>query len=274
MEARRKVLITGASSGIGEECARQFHAAGSDVILVARRKERLEEIKESLEGERPGSVTVLASDLTKASGSDSRQSVIDYINAHHIDVLVNNAGRGSFGEFHSLDPESERAMIELNVVATCQLAHCVLQQMKERGSGALITTSSVAAFQPLPYMATYAATKAFNFYHSLALHYEYKKHGITVLAVCPGPTDTEFGGVARVPGTVAGVGRDTVDAVVKESLQALAKKRAFVVPCFRSRFLSYLCRCLPVSLTTRLTRRALFPALVASQKVQQAAKEA
>ena len=269
-----RVCITGASSGIGEEFARQFHKAGCRLLLVARRRDRLESLASELEAIRPDSADVLVADLAKESGDRSLETLVQVLEESHIDILVNNAGRGSFGEFDELHREDELAMIRLNVLATTALAHAVLQQMKARGSGALITTSSVAAFQPLPYMATYAATKAFNYYHSMALHYEYARHGICVLAVCPGPTATEFGGVARVPGTVAGVGRDDVEAVVAESLQALRRKKAFLVPCLRSRLLSYVCRVLPTTLTTRLTRRALFPALEASKKAASESGEA
>lgn len=264
----KHVLITGASSGIGAEFARQLHDQNCSLVLVARREDLLLSLKKELEAGCKESVEILPADLSRLQGEKSCETVVNYIRNNRVDVLINNAGRGSFGEFDTLAVEGECGMIALNVTATTLLAHAALSEMKRRKEGALITTSSVAAFQPLPLMATYAATKAYNFFHTLALHYEYKPYGIKVLAVCPGPTETEFGGVARVPGTVSGVVRDSVVQVVVESIHALVKGRPFVVPCLRSRLLSFACRGLPTTLTTSLTHRMLYRALEKSGKIQ------
>ena len=129
--------------------------------------------------------------------------------------------------------------------------------MKERKEGEIISLSSIAGFQPLPLMSTYAATKAFNLFHSLGLKEELREFGINVLAVCPGPVATEFGGVARVPGTMTGGTRDSAESVVRSSLKALRHEKAFVVPCLRGKLISLPSRLLSKSLTSRRVYKVL-----------------
>lgn len=128
--------------------------------------------------------------------------------------------------------------------------------MKERKNGAIVNVASIAGFQPIPFMATYAATKAFNLYHSLALHQELKPFGIHVTAVCPGPTATEFAGVARVPGTSTGLARDGVELVVSKSITALQQNKPYVFPGIRAGQ-SLVPRLLPISLSTALMKHML-----------------
>ena len=257
----KTALITGASSGIGREFALQLHAKGVRVILIARRELLLQELIALLTSRRPDSAEAVVADLAKRQGAASLETVRSVLRTAQVDILINNAGRGSFGEFETLSLEEECTMIDLNVKATLVLAHEAFGYMKARRSGALVTVSSIAAFQPLPYMATYAGTKAFNLFHSLALRNEARAHKIRVLAVCPGPTATEFGGVARVPGTATGITRDSVGLVVRESIKALERNKAVIVPGMRSRWLALLCRFLPLSLSTWWTGRMLQPAL-------------
>ncbi len=252
-----QALITGASSGIGLEFARQLYRQGYDLILIARRRDLLEQHQREFQQRGQQKVQILPADLTLASGQGSLESVLALIKTNQIDLLVNNAGSGSFGYFEELDLERESAMIDLNIRATMTIAHAVIPQMKARRSGSLISVSSVAAFQPLPFMATYAATKAFNFIHSLALREELRPFGVRVHILCPGPTATEFGGVARVPGTAAGGFRDSVELVVAQSLAALANNQAFITPGLKSRLMCLASRLLPVSLTTRLVGNSL-----------------
>ena len=255
-------LITGASSGIGKEFAKQIHAKGASLILLARRLDLLEELKSDLEQTRPNSVRSMKIDLTK---DEQLQEVYDFIKKNHIDLLINNAGYGSFGCFENLDIKSEIDQVKLNIIATQKLAHAVIPQMKSRGSGGIISVSSIAAFQPIPYMATYSATKSFNFIHSIALRHELKKFNVHVLTLCPGPTETEFGGVARVPGQLSGGKRDSVEMVVSKTLGALSKNKAYIIPGARSFFLSLLVRFLPIMFTTSILEYELFKTLRASQ---------
>ena len=256
----RRALITGASSGIGAEFAKQLHAKGYQVTLVARRVQHLQDLTDSLNNQRPESAEVLSADLIVpwgSAGGGGYHAILEYISSNRIDVLVNNAGFGSFGHFESLPIDREIEMIKLNVEATVRLAHAVIPQMKARRQGAIISVSSIAGFQPLPYMATYSATKAFNLTHSLSLRYELQPFGIQVLSVCPGPTATEFQGVSRVPGKLTGGARDSVEEVVKESVAALEGGQAWVVPCWRAKLLSLPSRLLPRTWCTYLTGKAL-----------------
>lgn len=255
----KTALITGASSGIGKEFAVQLHAHGANLILVARRLEVMERLAAELNGRRAGSVRWMALDLARFD--DDLAALRTLIDSTTIDLLVNNAGRGSFGRFEELSLADEIGMVTLNVTATLKVVHAVIPQMVRRRSGEIISVSSVAAFQPLPFMATYGATKAFNFHHSLALRHELAPHGIKVLALCPGPTHTEFAGVARVPGAWTDVRRDAVEDVVAQGLRALQKNRAFVVPGVQSWLMSFASRILPVEFSTFLTRRIMYRTL-------------
>jgi hypothetical protein len=259
------VLVTGASAGIGLEFAHAFHERGATVVLVARRFERLEEISERFNIVRPGSAVVLQADLANAA---DLEKVRAYISNSRIDVLVNNAGRGSFGRFEKLSLEEELDLIRLNVQAPVVLSHEVLSQMKMRGEGIILMLSSVAGIQPLPYMATYGATKAFDVSFGMALAEEVRPFGIQVLSVLPGPVATEFGGVARVPGEFTNIGRDEPAAVVRESLNALKQRRHWVIPCLQAKALSWPSRILPLRITTFLTGKSLQGALRVKEQGQ------
>lgn len=257
------VMITGASSGIGAEFARQFNSLGARVVLIARREEKLEKLKKELNSLRENSAEYLICDLCSDFELDF---MVKYIRDHKIDILINNAGCGSFGFYEELDIDKEVDQVKLNIIATQKLSHAIIPQLKARKEGAIISTSSIAAFQPLPYMSTYAATKSFNYTHSLGLRAELSDFGVKVLVVCPGPTATEFGGVARVPGKMTGVSRDSVEKVVKISIKALRKNKAFVITGFRAKLYSIPSRFFPVSLSLRLVKKALYSSLVAIKK--------
>lgn len=261
MEIKSNIaVITGASSGIGAEFARQLHRRGAAVILIARRKLELETLCNELNAQRPNSAEFIVADLSKR-GTDpqilSLDGVCEILKSRSVDILINNAGFGSFGKFENLDLKREEQMVALNLIAPLVLCHALIPQMKNRRSGAILAVSSVAAFQPIPYMATYAATKGFNFMHAMALRNELSEFGIKVVTLCPGPTATEFGGVARVPGHVTGMFRDSVETVVAKAISALEHNRPFVVPGMRSWFMSLLSRLVPKALSTYLTKRTL-----------------
>jgi uncharacterized protein len=254
----KRILITGASSGIGEEFARQLALCADYLLLVARREDRLKELSKVLSSE-TCNVDYLVADLSTDEGINRVKSAIE---SQTIDCLVNNAGRGSFGEFEALSYEEEVEMLNLNVKAQLVLCHAIIPQLKVRKHGALIIISSVAGFQPLPFMATYAATKAFNYSHGIALENELRPYGIKVLTVCPGPVQTEFGGVARIPGEVTNINRDSVQNVVKESLRSVEKGGGVLVPCLQAKVLVFLGSLIPVRLSTRLLGRALKKSLL------------
>ena len=218
-------LITGASAGLGVEFARQLAGRGQKLVLVARRKDRLDALAAEL-----GNARAVAIDLSEAG---STTAIVENVAVagEHIDTLVNNAGFGLRGRFAELDAARQRQMIDLNVTSLTELCRAVAPGMIERGTGAILNVASTAAFQPGPKMAVYFATKAFVLSFSEALHEELKPHGIRVTALCPGPTRTEFGEVAGF-GENSAFDRLATDApsVVRTGLKALDRDRAVAVP--------------------------------------------
>src|SRR3954452_21209816 len=222
---KRIALITGASAGLGVEFARQLSERGHRLVLVARRKDRLEELAKEL-----GNARAVALDLSKANAAAKLMADIEAA-GEAVDLLVNNAGFGLIGQFAELDAKRLRQMIDLNVGTLTDLCRAVAPQMIKRKSGAILNVASTAAFQPGPRMAVYFATKAFVLSLSEALHEELKPHGIKVPCLCPGPTRTEFGDVAGFGGNglfdhVAMGARE----VVEGGLKGLDRNKAVVVP--------------------------------------------
>src|SRR5512139_593388 len=187
-------LVTGASAGLGVDFARQLSSKGMRLVLVARRKDRIDALAAEL-----GNARAVAADLSLPGAADALMADFD-AHGEHVQLLVNNAGFGLAGRFAKLDSKRQRQMIDLNCGTLVELAHAVLPGMIERKQGAILNVASTAAFQPGPGMAVYFATKAFVLSFSEALHEEVRKDGVTVSALCPGPTATEFGQVAGFKG--------------------------------------------------------------------------
>jgi len=226
----RTALVTGASSGIGEQMVRLLVADGVDVVVVARRRDRLDELATELAGG-AGSVEVLAADLTDAA--DLERVAARIIDGAAVDLVVNNAGFGSSGEFVSVESDRLCDEITLNCVALTRLSHAAVTVMAERGDGYLLNVSSVASFQPAPRLAVYAATKAFVTSFTESLHEEVRGSGVRVTALCPGLTPTEFQSVSstdsyseKFPGFVWTDSKH----VAADGLSAVAKGRALAVP--------------------------------------------
>lgn len=192
-------LVTGASAGIGVDIARELAARGYGVTLVARRKERLVELAKELKDKHGVRAETVGCDLASAAARHRMMATIER-RGLQVDVLVNNAGFGSGGRFQDLDQESELQMVRTNVEAVVDLCGHYVPAMVGRGRGGVLNVASVAAFQPIPRQATYAATKAFVLSFSEALHFDVRGSGVTVTAVCPGPVKTEFGRVAGIAG--------------------------------------------------------------------------
>jgi short-subunit dehydrogenase len=245
-----RALITGASAGIGEGFARHLAQRGSALVLVARRRERLELLASELDAQLGTTAEVLQADLAT---DDGVQAVAARIAADDIDLLVNNAGFGTVGEFTQLKLERELQQIDLNVRAIVGLTHAALGRMAPRGSGSIINVASAAAFQPIPYNATYAATKAFVLHFSEAVHEEARRHGVSVTCVCPGPVQTEFQEVAGIhQSVVPQFGWESVDSVVRAALGAVADGRAIVTPGRLNTLTSNATRLAPRILTRRI----------------------
>jgi uncharacterized protein len=235
-------LITGASSGIGAAFARALAARGMDLVLVARRKDRLDSLARELESAHAIQATTVEADLSKADASATvRRAVVE--KGISIGLLVNNAGFGVAGSFENQDPEKVIDMVDVNCRAPAALARAFAPAMATRGKGGIIFLASTAAYQPTPLMAIYSATKAFDLFFGEALWAELEPKGIDVLALSPGYTTTEFqavgGGEMKPPGGTA-----TPEEVVETALGALGR-RASVIHGFRNSLLAGMARVLP-----------------------------
>ena len=217
-------LITGASAGLGVDFARQLAAEGRQLVLVARRKDRLDALVAEL-----GNARAVELDLGEEGAADRLMADLA---AHdeQVELLINNAGFGLTGRFATLDGKRQRQMIDLNCGALVELAHAVLPGMIGRKSGAILNVASTAAFQPGPGMAVYFATKAFVLSFSEALHEEVKGQGVVVSALCPGPTATEFGQVAGFSKPLPSMVFADSSSVVAAGLKGLKTGRAIVIP--------------------------------------------
>lgn len=219
-----KALVTGASSGIGEAFARHLANMGYDLIIVARREERLQTLAEKLAVD----VQIVVADLTV---DDDIVQVEDVINAHDdIAVLVNNAGFSRIGQFDDVPLDKHLGMIQLHITTTVRLTHAVIPQMKVNRSGAIIQVASFGGFLPLPGSATYNATKAYLLSFTESLHLELESHGIVAQVLCPGFTRTEIFDMAGYQADVPEILWMSSDEVVVASLSALSRKRHRVTP--------------------------------------------
>ena len=224
-----RALITGASSGIGRELARQLAAQGTDLVVVARSQERLQGLAAELGSEHHIQVEVLSADL---SGRDQLDLVAQRIETEDrpIDLVINNAGFGFSGYFHELDLAGQSAMVDVNITALHRLSHAAARTMVPRERGGILNISSIAGYMVSPKSATYAATKSFVTSFSEALHEELRGFGITVTAVCPGLTHTEFHERANLDTSdYPDFAWQSAPDVANEALEALSTKQAKVI---------------------------------------------
>ncbi|HVB99389.1 MAG TPA: SDR family oxidoreductase [Candidatus Dormibacteraeota bacterium] len=191
-------LITGASAGIGWALAELLAKRGTKLVLTARRRERLESLAGKLASEYGATTEIFPVDLAKADGAAELFAFTEG-KGIEIDLLVNNAGFGSYGEFHRGSLDWFRNMVQVNVTAVVELTHLYLAGMVARRRGDVMIVASTAAFQPVPYISCYAATKGFDLLFAEGLAEEVRQYGVRVMALCPGSTDTEFMGVAKQP---------------------------------------------------------------------------
>jgi len=251
-------LITGASAGLGREFARQLAMRAQSLVLVARREERLSELREELQNRNAQlNVHVRAVDLCDKGQIDE---LIRWLGDHkiHIDFLINNAGLGDYGSFATSDPERDDRILQVNIAALTLLTRRLLPQMIARKRGAILNVSSSAGFLPIPGMAVYAASKAYVNSFSEALGAELRGTGITVTALCPGPVHTEFGDVAKRPGGQPERGPEfvyvSVEKTVRDALAAVEADRPLVIPGFIMKLGMFLVRITPMSIL-RITWR-------------------
>ncbi len=227
-------LITGASAGIGREFARQLASRSRTLVLVARREQRLNELREELRNLNAQlQVHTRVVDLCETTQIDELVRWLEQ-NRIEIDFLINNAGLGDYGSIATSDPERDDRIIQVNVTALSLLTRRLLPQMIAKRHGAILNVSSSAGFLPIPGMAVYAATKAYVNSFSEALRAELRGTGVTVTALCPGPVHTEFGDVAKRPGGEPEHGPEflyvSVEKTARDALAAVEADRPLVIP--------------------------------------------
>ncbi|MDO4919380.1 SDR family oxidoreductase [Kocuria sp.] len=237
-------LITGATGGIGRAFTEALHERGYRLVLTGRSSEKLTALSEAVTG---GTARTVAADLGTQEGIDAVAAVL---RTEPVDLLVNNAGFGTHGEFARLDLDRELEQLTVNVRALMTLTHAALGPMTAAGRGTVVNIASVAAFQPLPSMATYGASKAFVDRFSVAVDVEARRHGVRVLSVCPGPVDTDFFRVADAAAIEVGRSARPAD-LVAAVLSALDHGRSRVVFPRAYRLLEGLTRLLPQPLVAR-----------------------
>jgi len=253
-------VVTGASSGLGAIFADQLAQRGLSLVLAGRDHARLTTVAKRVGQAAPDvGVELVVGDLGTDAGIDALVADLD---GRVIDVLVNNAGFGTYGPFSEVDAAREHELVAVNVDALVRLTHAVLPRMLARGSGGILNVASTIAFQPGPYQATYGASKAFVLSLSQALWAETRRSGVTVTALCPGPTRTGFVDALGSDVSHTAIYRRLAapEPVVAAGLRALDRGRAVVVPGWRNRVMSMGARMSPGWLSARIAGRMLRPA--------------
>jgi hypothetical protein len=247
-------LVTGASAGIGVALARELAVHGAKLILTARRKERLDSLATELTA-KGTEVRIVVADLNDPAAA---QLIYDATEGAGVtvDILVNNAGLGQFGPFYQSPVEQEVSQVRVNCEAVVRLSRLLVPHMVERRRGWVLVVASTASFQPVPYLTTYAATKAFDRFFALGLAAEVARFGVKVTALCPGTTESEFFEVAR-SNAFKGRGVQSAEDVARQGIAALARGQRTIIPNFGGRFAAFFVRLLPTGLITASIEKAV-----------------
>ena len=251
-------LVTGASAGIGVALAAQLAAGGTNLILTARRRERLEVLADKLAQQHGIRIQVFPADLTLPAAPEQLFAFTEKQRIT-VDLLINNAGFGSYGRFDTSNRMRQLEMVQVNVAAVVALTHLHLPGMIERRRGAILIVASTAGFQGLPYLATYAATKAFDLLFAEALAEEVRGYGIRVCALCPGPTATEFQAVAGEPRRLYHYTTETAPKVARVGLEALAHGKNYRISGVGNYLSAHAQRLVPRQFVTRIAGKILRP---------------
>jgi short-subunit dehydrogenase len=252
----KTALITGASSGIGEAFAQILAARGMNLLLVARSEDKLRVMAQALSEQYRIRVEFIAINLCSGGAAQEVYRRTQELGMT-IDLLVNNAGMGTYGSFETLLPSQEHEEIVLNVAALVDLTHTFVPAMVARQAGGVINVASLAAFQPLPYQTVYGATKAFILSFSLALWAEYRQKGVRIVALCPGATETNF--FAEMGDVPLMSKRRSSRAAVMTGLRALEHGRPYAVDGRRNAFAAQITHMAPLALTARVLEKAMRP---------------
>lgn len=248
--AGKWALVTGASAGIGRALAEQLAAGGANLVLTARRRDRLEELASKLRAANSVNTEVLTADLAQR-GAPAEIRAFTQAKNLEIELLINNAGFGSYGALHESDLARQLEMIQVNCSAVVHLTRLYLPEMVARRHGDILIVASVAAFQAVPYISTYAATKAFDLLFAEGIAEEVRRHGVHVCALCPGSTTTEFREVAGQPERTFR-GAETAEKVARVGLRALAEGKSSVISGLKNKLSVEGQRLAPRSLVTRV----------------------
>lgn len=253
----RWALVTGASAGIGTAVARELAARGVNLILTARRSERLEALAAEFRG-KGIDTRIVTADLNDPAAP---QQIYDATEGAGlaVDILINNAGFGQYGAFETGNIAQELGMVRVNCEAVVHVARLFVPRMIERRRGWMLVVASTASFQPIPYNTTYAATKAFDRFFALALAEEVERYNVKVTALCPGPTETEFFDIAGGAGVFRKFGVQAADEVARKGVDALVRGKRTIVPNGKGAFMAFLTRFIPTGTITRALEKALRP---------------
>jgi len=253
---RRVALVTGASSGIGYELCKLFATDRTDLVLVARDLDRLSRIAEELNAATGISITPMGIDLADPASPDEVWRRVQEAGLT-VEYLVNNAGFGTFGPFVETGRESSLKLLQLNIHALTNLTALFLPGMVERDSGRIMNVASTAAFQAGPLMATYYASKAYVLHFSEAIAEELEGKGVSVTALCPGPTVTEFHARANMESSGLVVDRKamTAEAVAEAGYQGMMRGRTLVTPGLSNKLLTFIVRLAPRKMIARFVHR-------------------
>lgn len=251
-------LVTGASAGIGQALARELAAGGTNLILTARRLERLEEFAAELRAKFSILTEVFDADLTQP---DAPEKIFAFTQKRGlaVELLINNAGFGQFGEVSSIAAQRMVDMVQVNCSAVVHLTRLYLPQMIARRSGDVLILASTASFQAVPFISVYAATKAFDLLFAEGLAEEVRPHGLRVCALCPGSTESEFFQVAGQEHVLAARRRETAEKVARVGLGALAKGKSSVISGMGNAFGVVSQRLVPRRLVTRIAASMFRP---------------
>lgn len=251
-------VVTGASAGIGAAIARVLAATGTNLVLTARREDRLEKLAAELKAANQIEVEIFAADLQRPQAPAQIHS-FTADKRIEVDLLVNNAGFGHYGAFHKEPLESQLGMVQVNCAAVAHLTHLYLPAMVQRRRGDILILASTAAFQAVPYISVYAATKAFDLLFAEALAEEVRAKGVHVCALCPGSTTTEFHQVAGQPDHLKRR-QETAEKVARVGLEALAAGKSYVISGFANYASAHGQRLVPRRFVTRVAGKMFAPA--------------
>jgi len=257
--AGKWALVTGASAGIGVALARELAAGGTNLVLTARRKDRLEKLAQELSSAHKVGVEIFAADLAQANAP---QQIFAHTLAKKIsvDLLINNAGFGAYGAFATVETQRLLDMVQVNCGAVVHLTRLYLPQMLKQRRGDVLILASTASFQAVPFISTYAASKAFDLLFAEGLAEEVRPYGVRVCALCPGSTESEFHEVAGQSGLVAArKNRETAEKVARVGLQALAAGKSYVISGTGNYLGAHSQRLVPRGMVTRIAGKMFRP---------------